>query len=138
MTAARHILNLLDGNFGRGLAEFAGRVAARYPWVCDFTPVNEPLTTARFSALYGHWYPHARDDRTFARCLLNQCRAVVEAMRAIRRINPAARLVQTDDLAKVFSTPNSAVRSPWSQKFCCSMSRSARSTRLPAPTSRIR
>ena len=23
-----------------------------------WTPINEPLTTARFSALYGHWYPH--------------------------------------------------------------------------------
>ena len=31
----------------------------------DWTPVNEPLTTARFSALYGLWYPHARDDRAF-------------------------------------------------------------------------
>ena len=32
-------------------------VAERYPWVEDYTPVNEPLTTARFSGLYGHWYP---------------------------------------------------------------------------------
>ena len=40
----------------------------------DYTPVNEPLTTARFSALYGHWYPHARDDRAFVRALLNQMR----------------------------------------------------------------
>src|SRR3712207_7520391 len=63
---------------------YAGAVARRYPWVSDYTPVNEPLTTARFSALYGHWYPHAKDDRSFARALLNQCRAVVLAMAAIR------------------------------------------------------
>ena len=45
-------------------------VAERYPWVEHYTPVNEPLTTARFSGLYGHWYPHARDDGAFLRALL--------------------------------------------------------------------
>src|SRR4051812_26261986 len=50
--------NLLDPAFATGLARFARAVAERYPGVLDWTPVNEPLTTARFSALYGHWYPH--------------------------------------------------------------------------------
>lgn len=97
--------NLCDPAFPAGLAAFAGAVAARYPWIADYTPVNEPLTTARFSGLYGHWYPHGRDDRTFVRALLNQCKAVALAMRAIRAVNPAARLVQTDDLGKTYSTP---------------------------------
>lgn len=100
--------NLCDPGFAGGLAEFAGAVAARYPWIEDYTPVNEPLTTARFSGLYGHWYPHGRDGNCFARALLNQCRATVLAMRAIRAVNPAARLVQTDDLGKTFSTPKLA------------------------------
>ena len=97
--------SLVDPGFPDGLARFARAVAERYPWVEAFTPVNEPLTTARFSGLYGHWYPHGRDDATFVRALLTQCRAVVLAMRAIRQVNPAARLVQTDDLGKTFSTP---------------------------------
>ena len=97
--------NLLDPGFAEGLADFARQVAERYPWVEDYTPVNEPLTTARFSALYGHWYPHAHDDRSFARAFLNQCWAVALSMQAIRTVNPAARLVQTEDLGKVFSTP---------------------------------
>src|SRR4051812_7334331 len=50
--------SLLDPLFPEKLAEFAQQVARRYPWVEDWTPVNEPLTTARFSGLYGHWYPH--------------------------------------------------------------------------------
>ena len=58
-------------------------------------PVNEPLTTARFSGLYGHWYPHGRDDITFVRTFLTQCRAVALSMQTIRRVNPAAQLVQT-------------------------------------------
>ena len=97
--------NLLDPAFPAGLARFAAQVAERYPWLTDYTPVNEPLTTARFSGLYGHWYPHAHDPQSFGRALIGQCRAVVLAMEAIRRINPQARLVQTDDLAKTFSRP---------------------------------
>lgn len=96
--------SLIDPHFPEKLAAYAGAVAERYPWVCDYTPVNEPLTTARFSGMYGHWYPHGRDTRTFLRALLNQCRAVALSMRAIRQINPAARLVQTDDLGKTFAT----------------------------------
>jgi len=97
--------SLIDPAFPERLAAYAGAVAVRYPWVTDYTPVNEPLTTARFSGLYGHWYPHARDDRSFVRALLTQCRAIVLAMRAIRAVNPAARLIQTEDLGKTFSTP---------------------------------
>ena len=97
--------SLIDPAFPEKLAAFARAVAERYPWIDAYTPVNEPLTTARFSGLYGHWYPHGRDDQTFIRALLLQCRAVVLAMRAIRAVNPAARLVQTEDLGKTFSTP---------------------------------
>ena len=97
--------SLVDPAFAARLAEFAGAVARRYPWIDSYTPVNEPLTTARFSGLYGHWYPHGRDGLTFARALLSQCRAVVLAMRAIREIRPTAQLVQTEDLGKTFSTP---------------------------------
>ncbi len=99
---------LVDDNFAGGLAAHAARVAQRYPWVQWYTPVNEPLTTARFSGLYGIWYPHGRCDATFARALVNECRATVLAMREIRRINPAAKLVQTEDLGRAYSTPTLA------------------------------
>lgn len=94
-----------EGSFATGLADFARRLAERYPWLDHYTPVNEPLTTARFAGLYGHWYPHARDGLTFARALLNQCRAVVLAMEAIRQVRPDARLVQTEDLGQAHGTP---------------------------------
>src|SRR5579884_3636392 len=97
--------SLLDPSFAEGLASFAGAVARRYPWVKSYTPVNEPLTTARFSALYGYWYPHARDGLAFMHALLIQCKAVVLAMQAIREVVPDAQLIQTDDLGKIFSTP---------------------------------
>lgn len=97
--------SLIDPEFPENLAQFAYAVAQRYPWVNHYTPVNEPLTTARFSALYGHWYPHAQDDLMFAKALIHQCRATVLAMQAIRQINPQAQLIQTEDLGKTFSTP---------------------------------
>ena len=96
--------NLLDPDFADKLAEYAARVAERYPWIAMWTPVNEPLTTARFSGLYGHWYPHRRDFPSFLRALVNQCRGTIEAMAAIRAAIPGAQLVQTEDLGKTFST----------------------------------
>lgn len=96
--------SLVAPDFPVQLATYARAVAERYPWIDAYTPVNEPLTTARFSGLYGHWYPHGRDAGTFARALVNQCRATALAMRAIREINPQAQLIQTEDLGKTFST----------------------------------
>jgi len=97
--------SLVDPAFPELLAEYAGAVAARYPWVGHYTPVNEICTTARFSGLAGVWYPHGDDEATFVRALLVQCRATVLSMRAIRAVNPHARLVQTDDLSKTYGTP---------------------------------
>ena len=90
--------SLDDPAFPEKLAEHARAAARRYPWVQDWTPVNEPVTTARFSGLYGHWYPHRADFPSFCRMLVNQCRGVVLAMRAIRETIPHARLVQTEDM----------------------------------------
>ncbi|MBA2565600.1 MAG: sugar nucleotide-binding protein [Gemmatimonadetes bacterium] len=100
--------SLVDPSFATGLAAYARAVAERYPWVADYTPVNEPLTTARFSGMYGYWYPHGHDGRTFARALIVQCRAISLAMREIRAVNPAARLLQTEDLGKTHGTPRLA------------------------------
>ncbi|MDB5948683.1 MAG: dTDP-4-dehydrorhamnose reductase [Massilia sp.] len=96
--------SLVSPDFAEKLAAYAGAVAARYPWVEFYTPVNEPLTTARFSGLYGVWYPHGKDDFTFVQALLNECRGTVLAMRAIRQVNPDAKLVQTDDICKNYGT----------------------------------
>lgn len=100
--------SLLDDNFSDGLAQHAKRVAQAFPDVVHWTPVNEPLTTARFSALYGHWYPHERDETAFWRALFNQIDGTIAAMREIRKVNPLAKLVQTEDLGTTFSTAASS------------------------------
>lgn len=99
-----HYTSLLDPEFPAKLGHYAGQVARRYPWITDWTPVNEPLTTARFSALYGHWYPHHRDEGSFWTALVNQVDGVRHAMRAVREVIPTARLIQTDDLGRTYAT----------------------------------
>ena len=98
----------LEPDWAEGLARHAAAVAARYPWITHWTPVNEPLTTARFSGLYGLWHPHLSSELAFGAMLFNQCRAVLLAMRETRERIPDAKLVQTEDLGRVFSTPRLA------------------------------
>lgn len=96
--------DLIDPLFPEKFARFARAVAHRYPWVDAYTPINEPLTTARFSGLYGHWYPHHRSDASFITAILNESRATILAMEEIRSVNPNALLVQTEDVGRTFST----------------------------------
>ena len=95
---------LLDPGFASGLAAHAGRVARRYPFLRAWTPVNEPLTTARFACLYGAWHPHLNDEGAFLRALANQCHAALLAMRAIRAAATAPWFVHTEDIGRTFST----------------------------------
>ncbi len=98
--------HLLDDGFSKGLSEFAKQVAKRFPWLTHYKPINEPLTTARFAGLYGLWHPHAKDSVVFAKILLNQLKGIVLSMQEIRKINPDAKLIQTEDLSKTYSTPS--------------------------------
>ncbi|MGZ5190076.1 MAG: family 1 glycosylhydrolase, partial [Flavisolibacter sp.] len=95
---------LADRNFPNLLAAYAKQVAEKFPWIEYYTPINEPLTTARFSGLYGLWYPHQKNTKSFMQMLLNELKGTVLAMQEIRKINPNAKLVQTEDLGKTYST----------------------------------
>lgn len=96
---------LEDDDFPEQLAAYAGMVAKQFPWIEYYTPINEPLTTARFCGLYGIWYPHKKEAPAFLKMLINSCKGIVLSMEAIRKINPKAKLVQTEDLGKTYSTP---------------------------------
>jgi dTDP-4-dehydrorhamnose reductase len=97
--------SLIDPLFPAIVARHAGRVAERYPFIRAFTPINEPLTTARFSGLYGHWHPYGQSMATFLRILVAECQATAAAMIAIRQVNPQAQLIQTEDIGKAYGTP---------------------------------
>ncbi|HXH29985.1 MAG TPA: family 1 glycosylhydrolase [Bacteriovoracaceae bacterium] len=96
--------SLIDPEFPEKLARYARAFAERYPWVEDYTPVNEILTTARFSCLYGHWYPHSKNHDHFIQATYNQAKGTALAMAEIRKIVPTAKLIQTDDLGRAQGT----------------------------------
>ena len=96
--------SLLKTGFVDAFASYASAAAQRYPWVGQWLPINEPLTTARFGGLYGWWPPYRRSDATFARVLVTQILAVRAAMRAIRAVNDAAQLIVNEDVGRTFST----------------------------------
>ena len=97
--------NLLDPQFPAKFARYAAAAVMRYSHIPMYTPVNEPLTTARFSCLYGHWYPHHRGTAEFLRALFHQVQGTSLAMKAIRSVNPNAKLMQTEDLGRIFAVP---------------------------------
>jgi dTDP-4-dehydrorhamnose reductase len=105
--------SLIDPDFPEKLATYARLFATRYPWVTDYTPINEINTTARFSLLYGHWYPHQQNPVMYIKALLLQCKGTILAMKEIRIVNPKARLIQTDDLGKCQSTPELNYQCEW-------------------------
>ncbi len=91
--------SLVDPAFPALFARYAGSVARRFPWVKRWTPINEPLTTARFSTLYGVWYPNGNFDHVaFAHAVVYQALAIAQAMQAIRSVIPDAQLLLTEDL----------------------------------------
>ena len=96
--------DLLDPAFPEKLATYALNVAQRYPWITDYTPINEPQTTGRFACLYGHWYPHHRSMSSYLRSLFHQAKGIVLAMQAIRSVQPHARLIHTEDGGATFAS----------------------------------
>lgn len=95
---------LLEPGFAEAFADYAGTVAQRYPWVDAYVPINEPMTTARFAGLYGHWYPHARSDSVFTSLVVAEAQAFRAAVAAIRSVRPDATIIATEDVGVTFST----------------------------------
>jgi dTDP-4-dehydrorhamnose reductase len=90
--------NLLDPAFPELFARYAGAVARAFPWVRRWTPLNEPLTTARFSTLYGVWYPNRADDASFGHAIVHEALAILLGMEAIAAHVADPEFMITEDL----------------------------------------
>ncbi len=75
---------------------YASAFAERYPWVRCYTPVNEPLVSATFSASLGWWNERRTDDRSYVAAIDNVAACAAAAMEAIRERRPDALFVQSD------------------------------------------
>jgi beta-glucosidase len=82
--------------FPEGFAGYAGAFVRRYPWVQLYTPINEMLICALFSALYGWWNEQESSDRAFVTALKHIVKANVLAMHAILEVRPDAIFIQSE------------------------------------------
>ena len=94
-------------------AEYAGAVAARYPWVRAYTPVNEIYVAARNSGWDGLWNERLKTERGFVTALKHLAAANLLAAAAIVRHRPDAILVQSESAEythHVTAAPSHAVK----------------------------
>jgi beta-glucosidase len=77
-------------------AEYCSAFADRYPWIKFYTPVNEMLVCARYSAKEGGWNEQQRSERAFLRAHANQCRATLLGIEAILARRPDAVFIQSE------------------------------------------
>jgi beta-glucosidase/6-phospho-beta-glucosidase/beta-galactosidase len=75
---------------------YAAAFAERYPWVRWYTPVNEPMISATFSAQLGWWNERAADDRSFVAAIDRVSTCAAAGMAAIRERRPDAIFIQSD------------------------------------------
>jgi beta-glucosidase/6-phospho-beta-glucosidase/beta-galactosidase len=73
-------------DFPAYFAEYAEAFARRYPWIWLYTPVNEMLVTAEYSALCGFWNEQLCSDRAFVTALTHVVEANIRASEAIHRV----------------------------------------------------
>jgi len=87
----------LDGaylapDFPQRMADYAGRVAARYRGrIRLYTPLNEPRVTAWYCGKLGWWPPYRRGWRGFVAVMEQVCRGICLSMEALRAVD--ARIV---------------------------------------------
>jgi beta-glucosidase/6-phospho-beta-glucosidase/beta-galactosidase len=78
--------NFQNPDFPRYFAEYADAFARRFPWVWLYTPVNEMLVTAEYSALTGYWNERLRSEQAFVTALTHVVEANIRASEAICRV----------------------------------------------------
>src|SRR5687768_637135 len=94
--APRDLRGMSDPRLPERFVAYASAFAERYPWVRWYTPVNEPLVGATFSARLGWWNERARDDRTWVAAIDGVAACAVGATQVIRERRPHAIFVQSD------------------------------------------
>ena len=89
----------------RAAAEYViPRVEARTPNF--FTPINEITYFATAAGEWGLFAPFGREKRGRDRLRLRLCEAAIAGIRAIREVDPAARMVAMDPLVNVVAPPD--------------------------------
>ena len=93
--------------------EYCDAVAARYPWVRAYTPVNEIYVTVRNSARDGIWNEQKSDDRSFVTAMKHVVAANIVGCQALARRRNDLIIVQSESAEythEVAASPSDKVR----------------------------
>ena len=85
-----------DRRFPAAYLRYTEAFATRYPWVEEYTLLNEPFTTFFLCGQEAVWPPHLRGLKGFLTLATNVFPAVAAASRAYRDLLPGARHVWAD------------------------------------------
>ena len=88
--------NFQNPDFPAVFARYAAAFADRFHWVQLYTPVNEMLICALFSAKYGWWNEQLTSDKAFVTALKHIVKANVLAMLEILKRRPDAIFIQSE------------------------------------------
>lgn len=75
---------------------FVCAFARRYPWIRDYTVINEPVATAILSGFTGDWYPYWSDREGLVRIILGKVRAIHRVTARLQEIVQGLRIVHVD------------------------------------------
>lgn len=82
-------------DFSKRLADYIENFARRFEHVTYYTPVNEPLITARFCGREGFWHPFRKD--AFALIADHLSEGIIESVKRVRAIRPHAVIMLNDN-----------------------------------------
>lgn len=86
-----------NASYPQRVAEYAVRVAERYPGVFDvFTPLNEPMLNALYCGQYGYWPPYLRGHDGFVQMVRALAHGVVLTQQGIADVAPEATFVHVE------------------------------------------
>lgn len=89
-----------NDNFASLYLKFCTALAERYPWIRDWTVINEPFVTTWFCGHEGAWYPYRRGASNFVPMLLNVVEAIGSVSRMLVETLPEVSLVHVDAAEK--------------------------------------
>ena len=101
--------------FPEAYREFVTALAMRYPWVTNYSVINEPLVTTWFCGHEGMWYPYYRGDNAFVAMLMNVGRAISEISHMLVSHVPNVKLIHVDAAEKHCAVDS---KSQWHAGFC--------------------
>ena len=90
------LLGVGDPRLPERFAAYADAFARRYPWVRYYTPVNEPLVCAVFSAGLGIWNERTTGDDGLVAAIDRLSASAAMSMAAIRHHRPDAVFIGSD------------------------------------------